>query len=203
MGRPRILLADEHALFMDVFRKLLEPEFEVVGTAADGPALLAAALQWQPDLIVADIGLPLLQGTDAVRKFRKLLPKMRLLIVAMNDDPSSAADAVREWAAGFLLRQTGGPELVYAIQELITGKMLVAQKMSPPALSGDKALTHRQREVLQLLAGGMTMKETATTLKLTPRTVAFHKYKIMEDFGLHSNLDLLKLAIREHLVPPA
>jgi DNA-binding NarL/FixJ family response regulator len=203
MGRPRILLADDHALLMEVFRKLLEPEFDVVGSVGDAQSLLAAALQWQPDLIVVDIGLPLLQGTDVVRKFRKLLPKTRLLVVAMNDDSSSAADAVREWAAGFLLRQTGGPQLIYAIQELITGKLLVAQKMSHPAISNDKALTHRQREVLQLLAGGKTMKETATTLKLTPRTVAFHKYKIMEDFGLHTNLDLLKLAIREYLVPPA
>jgi len=125
MGRLRILLADEHALLMDVFRKLLEPEFEVVGTVSDGQTLLAGALQWQPDLIVADIGLPLLQGTDAGRKFRKLLPKTRFLVVAMNDDASSAADAIREWAAGFLLRQTGGPQLVYAIQELITGKLLV------------------------------------------------------------------------------
>lgn len=211
MGRPRVLLADDHASLMDAFRKLLEPEFEIVGTVSDAEALLVAAWQFQPDLIVADIDLPLLNGMDAGRKLKNLLPTTRLLMFAMNEDPSVAPDALREWATGFLLRKSAGAELVYAIHELVSGKSFVAPKISqplereyaqPPAIHGEKVLTRRQREVLQLLAEGLTMKETAATLKLTPRTIAFHKYKIMQDFGLHTNLDLLKLAIRENLVSP-
>ena len=210
MGRPRVLLADDHVSLMDAFRKLLEPEFEAVGTVSDAQALLVAAWQFQPDLIVVDIGLLFLNGMEAGRKLKKLLPRTRLLMVAMNEDASVAVDALREWEAGFLLRKSAGAELIYAIHELVPGKAFVAptvpQPLEPefkhPGVQSDKILTRRQREVLQLLAGGLTMKETATTLKLTPRTIAFHKYKIIQDFGLHNNLDLLKLAIREHLVTP-
>ena len=132
-------------------------------------------------------------------------------MVAMNEDASVAVDALHEWATGFRLRKSAGAELIYAIHELVASKSFVAPKMSRPlerdfthhpAVHGDKVLTRRQREVLQLLAEGLKMKETAATLKLTPRTIAFHKYKIMQDFGLHTNLGLLKLAIRENLVSP-
>jgi DNA-binding NarL/FixJ family response regulator len=209
MNRPRILLADDHVLLMDAFRKLLEPEFEIVGAVSDGHSLLVAASQLQPDLIVVDLGLPLLNGVDAGRKLKELLPKTRLLVVTMNEDTGIAIKVLQEWAAGFLLKKSAGTELIYAIRELLAGKSYVTSRISyqierefmrDPMVNSDKILTQRQREVLQLLAEGLTMKETADTLKLTARTVAFHKYKIMQDFGLHNNLDLLKLAIREHLV---
>jgi DNA-binding NarL/FixJ family response regulator len=209
MRRPHILLADDHTLLMDAFRKLLEPEFEIVDTVTDGQALLVAALELQPDLIVIDLGLPLLNGMDAGRQLRKLLPKTKLLVVTMNEDSAVAIEALREWATGFLLKKSAGTELIYAIRELLTGKSYVTPKVShqleqefirDPATPGQRALTQRQREVLQLLAEGQTMKEAANTLNLATRTVAFHKYKIMQDFGLQNNLDLLKLAIREHLV---
>jgi len=125
-------------------------------------------------------------------------------MVAMNEDASVAVDALHEWATGFRLRKSAGAELIYAIHELVASKSFVAAKMSQPlernfthhpAVHGDKVLTRRQREVLQLLAEGLKMKETAATLKLTPRTIAFHKYKIMQDFELHTNLGLFKLAI--------
>lgn len=211
MRRPRILLADDHILLMDAVRTLLEPEFEVVATVSDGRTLIRVASQLLPDLIVMDLGLPLLNGMDAGRKLKELLPRTRLLVVTMNEDVTVAVEALREWAAGFLLKKSAGTELIYAIRELLQGKSYVTPRVTyamqkefirDPEMPCDRALTPRQREVLQLLAEGRTMKATAETLSLTARTVAFHKYKIMQDFNLHSNVDLLKLAIREHLVPP-
>lgn len=211
MRRPRILLADDHLLLMDAFRKLLEPEFEIVGTVSDGQTLITVASQLLPDLIVVDLGLPLLNSMDAGRKLKELLPKTKLLVVTMNEDVAVAVEALREWATGFLLKKSAGTELIYAIRELLGGKSYVTPRVTrqlqrkfvhDPALPCDRVLTHRQREVLQLLAEGLTMKEAADTLSLTTRTVAFHKYKIMQDFNLHNNLELLKLAIREHLVSP-
>jgi DNA-binding NarL/FixJ family response regulator len=210
MRRPHVLLADDHVLLMDAFRKLLEPEFEVVGTVTDGKTLVAMATHLRPDLIVLDLGLPLLNGMDAGRKLKMLMPKTRLLVVTMNEDVGVAVKALREWASGFLLKKCAGTELLFAIRELMMGNSYVTPRVTQqlerefirdPEVPGDKVLTRRQREVLQLLAEGLTMKEAADTLSLTARTVAFHKYSIMQDFNLRSNLDLLKLAIREQLVP--
>jgi DNA-binding NarL/FixJ family response regulator len=209
--RPRILLADDHILLTDAFRKLLEPEFEVVGTVSDGQSLIATAPQVLPDLIVVDLGLPLLNGMDAGRKLKELLPKVKLLVVTVNEDVAIAIEALREWAAGFLLKKSAGTELIFAIRELLAGKSYVTPPISQqlqrefirnPTSTGDKTLTPRQREVLQLLAEGHTMKEVARTLSVSTRTVAFHKYQIMEDFNLHNNLELLRLALRERLVSP-
>jgi DNA-binding NarL/FixJ family response regulator len=209
MRQTRVLLADDHVLLMDAFRKLLEPEFEVVGTVSDGKSLIALATHLRPDLIVLDLGLPLLNGMDAGRKLKILLPKTRLLVVTMNEDVGVAVKALREWASGFLLKKCAGTELVFAIRELMAGHSYVTPRVTQqlerefirdPDAQCDKVLTRRQREVLQLLAEGLTMKEAADTLSLTARTVAFHKYSIMQDFNLRSNLDLLKLAIREQLV---
>lgn len=210
MRRPHVLLADDHVLLMDAFRKLLEPEFEVVGTVTDGKTLISMAAQLRPDLIVLDLGLPLLNGVDAGRRLKMMMPETRLLVVTMNEDIGIAIKALREWASGFLLKKCAGTELLFAIREIMRGNSYVTPRVTQqlqrefirdPEISGDKVLTRRQREVLQLLAEGLTMKEAADTLSLTARTVAFHKYSIMQDFNLHSNLDLLKLAIREQLVP--
>jgi DNA-binding NarL/FixJ family response regulator len=209
MRQSRVLLADDHVLLMDAFRKLLEPEFEIVGTVSDGKTLIALATHLRPDLIVLDLGLPLLNGMDAGRKLKTLLPKTRLLVVTMNEDVGVAVKALREWASGFLLKKCAGTELVFAIRELMAGNSYVTPRVTQqlqrefirdPEAPSDRVLTRRQREVLQLLAEGLTMKEAADTLSLTARTVAFHKYSIMQDFNLRSNLDLLKLAIREQLV---
>lgn len=210
MRRSQVLLADDHVLLMDAFRKLLEPEFEVVGTVTDGKTLVAMAIQLRPDLIVLDLGLPLLNGMDAGKRLKMLLPKTRLLVVTMNEDVGVAVKALREWASGFLLKKCAGTELLSAIREIMHGNSYVTPRVTQqlerefirdPEVPSDRVLTRRQREVLQLLAEGLTMKEAADTLSLTARTVAFHKYSIMQDFNLRSNLDLLKLAIREQLVP--
>jgi DNA-binding NarL/FixJ family response regulator len=212
MARPRILLADDHTLLVDAVQKLLEPEFDVLGTAPDGQTLLRMALQLKPDLVIVDLGLPLLNGFDAGRELKELLPHTKLLVLTMNEDPSIAAEAMRQWASGYLLKKSAGTELTQAIRELLKGKSyvspvvaqrLVCEFVREPALHSRKLLTPRQRQVLQLLAEGRTMKETAEILNLTIRTIAFHKYRIMQEFGIENNAELIKLAIREHLVPLA
>ncbi len=208
MTRSRILLADDHTLLTDAFRKLLEPNFEIVGAVTDGQTLLKNAVQLVPDVILIDLGLPLLNGLDAGQMLKRLLPKAKLLVVTMNEDAAVAQKALR-WASGYLLKKAAGTELVHAIRELIAGRIYITPTIvrqleckfiNDPGWDGYKALTFRQREVLQLLAEGLSMKETADKLKLTPRTVAFHKYRIMEEYGLHNNSDLLRLALRENLM---
>ena len=209
MKRPRVLIADDHLLLMDALKRLLEPEFEVLETVSDGKALVSRALQLNPDLIILDLALPLLNGMDAGRQLKELLPKTKLLVVTVNEDPRIAVKALREWAAGFVLKKCAGAELLCAIRRVLAGRSYVAARVNreiqkefirDPYIPCDRALSPRQREVLQLLAEGLTMKEAADKLSLTPRTVAFHKYAIMQEFNLHSNLDLLKLAVREQLV---
>ncbi|HKE06874.1 MAG TPA: response regulator transcription factor [Candidatus Acidoferrum sp.] len=209
MRKPQVLLADDHTLIVEAFTKLLEPEFEVVGTVADGRALLAAAPRLNPDVIVIDLGMPLLNGMDAGKELKRLLPHTKVVVVTMSEDYDLAAEALRDWASAYLLKKSGGSELVKAIREVLKGKTYVtaklAQRMLEEFVRGRrpdhvKALTPRQREVLQLLAEGRRMKEVAAILNVAARTVAFHKYRIMEEYGLKTNSDLVRFAIREHIV---
>jgi DNA-binding NarL/FixJ family response regulator len=211
MGQPRVLLADDHTMVVEAFRKLLELEFEIVGTVGDGRALVATAPGLKPDVIVIDISMPLLNGMDAGRELKRLLPRTKLIALTMNEDCEVASEALRSWASGYLLKKSAGSELVKAIREVLKGKSYVTPKVAQqlldrfvrdPRRDHDKELTPRQRQVLQLLAEGRTMKETADFLHVTPRTIAFHKYRIMEEFGLKTNSDLVKFAIRERVVSP-
>jgi DNA-binding NarL/FixJ family response regulator len=210
MRKPRIFLADDHAMVVDAFRRLLEHEFNIVGTASDGLELLNSAPDLHPDVVVVDLGLPLLNGVEAGRQLKKLLPETKILVVTVNEDPAVADAVLGEWASGYLLKKCSGSELVRALRELLMGRSYVTTMISGrstddllPGAPGRKSLTPRQRQVLQLLAEGRSMKEAAYLLNLTTRTVAFHKYKIMASLGMHSNYELLKLAMREHLVPMA
>ena len=209
MGRPRILLADDHTLVAEGLRKLLESEFEIVGVAPDGRALLAVALRERPDVIILDIGMPLLNGIDAGRELKRLVPRTKLIVLTMNEDPDIAREALRQWASAYLVKTSAGSELIRAVREVLKGKSYatpqLAQKLMDvfvrdPRLGRTKELTPRQRDVLHLLAEGHTMKEMAALLHLTPRTVAFHKYRIMDEFGLKTNSDLVRFAIRQHIV---
>ena len=209
MGRPRILLADDHTLVVEGFRRLLEPEFEIVGVVSDGRALLAAALQEKPDVIILDIGMPLLSGIDAGRELKRLVPRTRLIVLTMNEDPDIAREALRQWASAYLVKKSAGTELTRAVREVLKGRSYVTPRLAQrlmdefvrdPRVGRTKELTPRQREVLHLLAEGRTMKETADLLHLTPRTIAFHKYRIMEEFGLKTNSDLVRFAVREHTI---
>jgi len=211
MGQPRVLLADDHTMVVEAFRKLLELEFEIVGTVGDGRTLVTTAPELKPDVIVIDISMPLLNGMDAGRELKRLLPRTKLIALTMNEDCEVASEALRSWASGYLLKKSAGSELVKAIREVLKGKSYVTPKVAQqlldrfvrdPRRDHDKELTPRQRQVLQLLAEGRTMKETADFLHVTPRTIAFHKYRIMEEFGLKTNSDLVKFAIRERVVSP-
>jgi DNA-binding NarL/FixJ family response regulator len=209
MGKPRILLADDHTLVVEAFTKLLEPHFQVVGTAADGRVLLEKAEELRPDVIVLDLSMPVLNGFEAGERLKKLLPNAKLLVLTATEDTEVAADVLRGWASGFLLKKSASAELVKAIQEVLKGRSYITTHMTQnlldkfvrdPKIHNAKTLTPRQREVLQLLAEGRTMKEAADVLQVTPRTVAFHKYKIMEDFNLKTNSDLLRFALKQRLI---
>ena len=210
--RPRIVIADDHAFVADACVKLLEPEFEVIGTFYDGQALLAAVPELKPDVIVLDVGMPLMNGLEAGKRIKRLVRTVRIVYLTMNTDLGVAAEAFRGGASGYLLKTSAGSELVTAVREVLKGKQYVSPLVTNDVESffleirvsdiGHEALTNRQREVLQLLAEGRSMKEVAYILKLTPRTVAFHKYKIMERLRLRTNAELVQYAMHEHVIPP-
>lgn len=209
MGKPRILLADDHVMVVEAFKKLLEPEFEIVGTVSDGRALLSMAPKLKPDIVIIDLGMPLLNGMDAGEQVKKVLPNTKLIVLTMSEDFDLAAHALRNWASAYLLKKSVGSELVKAIREVLKGGSYVTPKVAQrlleefvrdPRPDRTKNLTARQREVLQLLAEGRTMKEVAAVLNVATRTIAFHKYRIMEEFGLKTNSDLVRFAIKEHIV---
>ena len=208
MGKPRVLLADDHTLVVEALAKLLEPQFEIVGSAADGRALLEKSVELQPDVILLDLSMPILNGFEAGERLKKLVPRAKLIVLTMTEDAEVAADVLRSWASAYLLKRSASAELVRAIQDVLRGKTFVASHLAQNLLDKfvrdpqqrAKTLTPRQREVLQLLAEGRTMKEAADVLNVTPRTVAFHKYKIMEEFELKTNSDLLRFAMKERLI---
>ena len=211
--RPRVLLADDHTLLLEAFEKLLEPDFTVVGAVSDGRALLAAAAELKPDVIVLDIAMPLLNGLDAARQIKKTMPAIKLIFLTMNEDPNLASEAFRIGASGYLLKTSAASELPKAINEALCGRSYVTPHITQGMIEsfirrpGDDRdapqLTHRQREVLQLLAEGRSMKEAAKILKITPRTVAFHKYRLMDQLHLKTNADLIQFAIKEGMIPMA
>jgi DNA-binding NarL/FixJ family response regulator len=209
MGRPKILIADDHTLVAEAFKTLLEPDYQVVKLVTDGRSLLAAAKELKPDLVLLDLGMPLLNGLDAGRELRKSLPKTKVIVLTMNEEPEVASEALRNWASGYLLKKSAGVELKEAIGEVLRGHSYVTPKIAQklmdefirdPRHDRVKELTQRQRQVLQLLAEGRSMKEAAIVLDIAVRTIAFHKYRIMEDFGLKTNADLVRFAIRQHLI---
>ena len=209
MRAPRVLLADDHALLLGAFEKLLATECEVVGLASDGRALVAAAEALKPDVIVLDIAMPLLNGLEAGRQIKRKLPDVKLVFLTMNEDPDLAAEAFRAGASAYLLKHSAASELMVAIREVMQGRSYVTPLLTE-ALMGvllnndgrkpDRVLTSRQREVLQLLAEGRSMKEVAAVLNLTPRTVAFHKYQMMEQLKIKSTAELIQYAVKHHFV---
>ena len=211
MDRPRVLIADDHTLVAEAFKKALEPEYDVVAVVADGRDLLSSAKRLKPDVVLIDLGMPLLNGLDAGLEVKKILPRIKLIVLTMNEDADIASKALRQWASGYLLKKSAGVELKKAIFEVLHGHSYVtpsiAQKLMDefirdprPAPEATKELTQRQRQVLQLLAEGHSMKEAAAVLDIAVRTIAFHKYRIMEDFGLKTNADLVRFALREHII---
>ena len=209
--RPRILIADDHNLVAELCKRLLETEFDVVGMVSDGRALVRAVLELKPDVIVLDIAMPVLNGLDAGQQVKEMLPSVKLVYLTMNTDIEVAAEAFERGASGYLLKTCAAAEMVVAVREVLRGKSYMSQGLSRDAIDclpwqhkklvkEDERLTDRQREVLQLLAEGKVMKEVGDLLNMTARTVAYHKYRMMEVLGAKSNAELVKYAVRNHIV---
>jgi DNA-binding NarL/FixJ family response regulator len=206
MNPTRIVLADDHRLFLDALKNFLEPEFEVVGTFTDGYALVKGAPNLNPDLIVLDVGMPLMNGLNAGQRLKQLIPRTKLIYLTMNTDREIAAEAFQLGASAYLVKSSAGSELIHAIHETIRGKSYITPLMKEGGIGSfiqsikakrkPDRLTLRQREVLQLLAEGHSMKEVAFLLNVSPRTIAFHKYTMMEHLRLKTSAELIQFAVR-------
>jgi DNA-binding NarL/FixJ family response regulator len=209
--RTRLLLADDHTLLLDGLRMMLEPEFELAGVVEDGQALLAAAAKLKPDLILLDIAMPSLNGIDAARRLRKIAPSSKLIFLTMHGDPDYVTEAFRTGASGYVLKRGAASELLTAIREVLLGRRYVSPLVgtdrqelmiagSHPGSSFSDRLTPRQREVLQLVAEGRTRKEIAATLKISVKTVEFHKATLSRGFHLRTTADFTKYAIEHGII---
>jgi DNA-binding NarL/FixJ family response regulator len=206
----KLMLADDHTLLLESFRKLLERDFDIVGVVADGRALLKEAAALKPEVVLLDIGMPLLNGLDAGRRLRATMPGLKLIFLTMNEDPDLAIEAMRLGASGYLLKACAASELFQAITAAVRGKSYVTPQIArgmqdifvrdPEAKPRRITVTPRQREVLQLLAEGKSMKQAADVLNVSARTIAFHKYQMMEELGVKSTAGLIQYAIKSHVV---
>jgi DNA-binding NarL/FixJ family response regulator len=207
MTRPRILMADDHLMLLEAFKALLEPDFEVVGTVTDGRALLEEFSRLNPDVVLLDVAMPLLNGLDAGRQLKAQRRSVKLIYLTMNPDPDLAGEALRLGASGYVLKSSAAQELKQAIHEALRGRSYITPLITRDVVGSliqqrtpRNELTTRQREVLQLLAEGKSMKEVAAILDLTPRTVAFHKYRMMEQLQLKSSAELVRFAVQQGVV---
>ena len=209
---PKVMLADDHTMLVEAFRKLLEPHCEIVGTVSDGRALLQTAVELNPKIIILDIGMPLMNGLEAGKRLKERMPGVKLIYLTMNEDPDLAVEAMRSGASGYLLKSSAATELIGAIQMALKGKSYVTPQVAremqkafinnPGAKKRAEVLSPRQREVVQLLAEGKSMKQIAGILNVTPRTVAFHKYRVMEALHLDSTAQLIQFAIKSRIFVP-
>jgi len=211
MSRPRLLLADDHTLLLEGIRLMLEPEFELVGSVEDGQALLAAAEKLKPDVILLDISMPILNGIDAARQLRKIVPSSKLIFLTMHGDADYVTEAFRAGASGYLLKRSAASELVTAIREVLKGHHYVSPLVTRNALellmgatkSDSKfadGLTSRQRQILQLVAEGRTRKEIAGTLGISVKTVEFHKATLARELNLRTSSDFTLYAIEHGMI---
>ena len=210
MKRARVILADDHNLLVDTFKAFLEPHFDVVGTFADGHRLVQGAAALQPDVIVLDVGMPIMNGLIAGQRLKEILPRVKLIYLTMNQDPDVAAEAFRLGASGYLVKTSAASELVHAIKEVLLARSYVTPLMTKDMVGSfiqnfkrrkvRHELTLRQREVLQLLAEGRSMKEVAYHLNVTPRTIAFHKYTMMDQLDLKSSAELIQYAMKSSIL---
>ena len=206
MSKPRVLLADDHAIVIAGLSRLLEPEFELAGTAKDGQDLLERSAELRPDVIVADISMPLLNGIEAVRQLRKSGSRAKIIILTMHTDAGLATEALQAGASGYLLKHSAAEELTTAIREVLKGRSYITPAIAKEVLDAlmrggasdgpSVRLTPRERQVLQLIAEGKTAKEVAAILKISTRTAEYHKYNIQDKLGLRTTAELTQYAIR-------
>lgn len=213
MKRPRVILADDHTMILEALKSLLEPEFEVVGMFGDGLSLIEAAPALQPNVIVLDIGMPKMNGLNAGQRLKQIMPLVKLVYLTMNADPDMTGDAFRLGASAYLLKNSAASELLHAVRQVMRGGFYVTSLMTKD-MDGSfvqnfkrrkrtNHLTPRQKEVLQLLAEGSSMKEAAFILNVSPRTVAYHKYVMMQNLSIKSSAELIEYAMMNSLAPSA
>jgi DNA-binding NarL/FixJ family response regulator len=213
MTKPRLLIADDHKIFAEGLKKLLNADFDIVGGVADGRELVSAAEKLRPDVMVVDISMPLLNGIEAVRQIKKVHPEIKVVFLTMHPDAAYAASAFKAGASGYVLKHSAPDELIRAIREGLKGRTyvtpLIAGKLLHSYESGshsevDKvlSLTSRQREVLQLLAEGRSAKEIAAILNISTKTVEYHKYRMMEDLGIKTAAELTRYAVKQGIAEP-
>jgi DNA-binding NarL/FixJ family response regulator len=209
VSRPRVLLADDHRLVSEGLKLLLADDFELVGIVEDGRALVAEARKVRPDVIVADISMPHLNGIEAMVQLKKDNKDIKVVFLTMHSEPAYARRALEAGAAGFVVKHSAPAELVMAVHAALKGQTFITPALAGQVLrqaneprDGDAAnlLTARQREILQLLAEGRSAKEIAATLSISPRTVEFHKYQMMDTLALHTNAELVHFAIKHGIV---
>jgi DNA-binding NarL/FixJ family response regulator len=206
--RPHFLIADDHAMFAEALRIYLEKSYTVAGVVLDGRAMVDFAVRLKPDVIIVDVGMPLLNGLDAARRTREQVPNVKFIFLTMQDDPNLAAAALELGTIAFVLKHSAGPELLKAVDHVLRGHSYLTPKLRSVDWVQTKArarqfsteMTSRQRDVVQMLAEGRPMKEIAGRLDLSEKTVEFHKHHIMEAFNLKSNADLVLFAVRRRLI---
>ena len=206
--RANLLIADDHAVFAEALKALLEQTYSVIGLVADGRAMVSEAIRLRPEVIVADIGMPLLNGLDAARRISEQAPTVKFIFLTMQDDPNLAAAALELGAIAYVLKHSGGAELRKAIEHILHGKPYLTPKLRAEdwfatkarARQFSKELTPRQREIVQLSAEGRSIKQIAGLLDLSDKTVEFHKHRIMGLFNLKSNADLVLFALKQGLI---
>jgi len=207
MSRPRVLLADDHRMVAEGLKSLLPDELELVGVVEDGRAMIEAAEELRPDVIVADIAMPHLNGFEALARLRKSHPNIKVVFLTMHQNAGYARRALEAGASAFVVKHAAPEELVLAIHAALSGKTFITPSLTKQVVEqaesgaraeneGAESLTPRQREILQLLAEGRSAKEIASDLAISARTVEFHKYQMMEMNGLHSSAELIHFAIK-------
>ena len=209
-ARPRCLIADDHVIFSEALRLYLGMALDIVGVVSDGRALVDEAIRLRPEIIIADVGMPLLNGLDAARRIKELAPKAKFIFLTMRDDPNLAAAALELGPIAFVLKHSAGSELLQAIDQVMRGKSYLTPKLRPNDWVEAKArakqfsteMTSRQKDIVQLLAEGKCMKEIAELLHLSQKTVEFHKHHIMVSFNFKSNADLVLFALNRGLISP-
>lgn len=207
MKKPTVILADDHTLVLEGFRRLLETHCELLATVGDGQALLKAVAQQRPDIVILDISMPVMNGIEAARALQAQFPSTKLLFVTMHADPAYIRAAFQAGASGYILKQSLGDELTQALQTVLRGHTyvtpLIAKDVVDGMLNNDKRplaeLTARQQEVLQLIVDGLSAKDIAGKLNISHRTVEFHKAQLMQQLNLHSTVELIKFALANGL----